>query len=629
MGGCPGYPLGDPRFLFTNQIGSLYNRTLTHYALRITHYETMYFDALTLAAVADELRATILNGRVQHALLPSPLSVALEIYAAGQRHHLLLSAHPQLTRVHLSAARPSRGVERETPLLLLLRKYVVGGRIVAIEQPALERVLTLSIAKGPPSRNSPEERVGDTPPEPADESRWDRSGSPAGEEPLLYEIVVEAMERRGNVILVGDDNIIMESVRHVTPLMSRRPVQPHEPYELPPAQNKRDPRHATADGLRAMVESGERDIARALVATYRGLSPLAAREAVFRGASNAGLTLAPDRPWEPIAAAVRELWSAPWQPCVVAGEAGPLAFAPYALTHLGPFEPQPSISAALETFYTAREQLGSHQQRRAALRQQLLEARERLDRQRRLLAEELKRAQELDRLRWEGQMIYGFIHMIAPGQTELEVEGRRIALDPARTPVENAQERFIAYNKAKSALAGIPELLRTVEARLAGLDETLALLDLAEGFEPIAAIAQEAVEQGYLKAQTAQKRQKVRRQPPLRVESSDGYTIYVGRSSGQNEHVTFKLGAPDDLWLHAHGIPGAHVIVKSGGRAVPERTLLEAAALAAYFSKGRAEAGVDVDIARRSHVRRVPGGPAGLATYRAERSVRVAPRAPE
>src|SRR6185436_6323384 len=123
--------------------------------------------------------------------------------------------------------------------------------------------------------------------------------------------------------------------------------------------------------------------------------------------------------------------------------------------------------------------------------------------------------------------------------------------------------------------------------------ETLALLELAEGFEAIEGIAREAIAHGYLKEpRAARKRQQVRRQAPLRVESSDGYTIYVGRSAGQNQQTTFKLGAPDDLWLHARGLPGAHVIIKSGGRAVPERTLLEAAALAAYFSKGRDSAGV-------------------------------------
>src|SRR3954453_9048947 len=129
----------------------------------------MYFDALTLAAVADELEDTILGGRIQRVLLTTPLSVALEIYARGRRSHLLLSAHPQFTRVHLSATKPSRGVERDTPLLLLLRKYVVGGRIAEIEQPELERVLVLSIAKGPQARNiadhAPAQDLGSAPDE--------------------------------------------------------------------------------------------------------------------------------------------------------------------------------------------------------------------------------------------------------------------------------------------------------------------------------------------------------------------------------------------------------------------------------------------------------------------------------
>jgi predicted ribosome quality control (RQC) complex YloA/Tae2 family protein len=611
----------------------------------------MYFDALTLAAVADELRATILDGRVQRARLPTPLSVALEIYAHGRRQHLLLSAHPQWTRAHLCVAKPSRGVERDTPLLLLLRKYVVGGRIVAIEQPALERVLILSIAKGLHARNIGP--AGPHPPAPAATvvgagrlpspaaagegvRAWDDEDLALEDdeelaEPLRCELIVEAMERRGNIVLVGDDNIILESARHITPRMSRRPVQPREPYELPPAQEKRDPRHATAEGICALLEDSPAApaLARALVGAYRGLSPLAAREAAFRATGQPDPPLAPDMPWEQIAAAVRELWSAPWQPGLVFAAGEPVAFAPYALTHLAPFEPQPATSAALELFYAARERLSSHEQRRDAVRQLLLDARERLDRQRRLLGVELERAQDLERLRWEGEMIYGFLHALQPGQAALEVEGRSISLDPARTPVENAQERFHAYDKAKGALAGVPERLRAVEARLAGLDETLALLELAEGFEAIEGIAREATEQGYLREPAAgRNRQKVRPQPPLRIESGDGFTIYVGRSAGQNERVTFALGGPDDLWLHARGIPGAHVIVKSGGRDVPEQTLLEAAALAAYFSKGRDEAGVDVEIARRALVRRVPGGPPGLVTYRAERAVRVAPRAP-
>jgi predicted ribosome quality control (RQC) complex YloA/Tae2 family protein len=220
------------------------------------------------------------------------------------------------------------------------------------------------------------------------------------------------------------------------------------------------------------------------------------------------------------------------------------------------------------------------------------------------------------------------MHTLAPGQTALVVEERTITLDSTSTPVENAQERFRAYDKAKSAMAGVPERLRAVEARLAGLDETLALLEIAEGYDQIEGIAREAAEQEYIRAPARGRTPKAgKRLAPLRVESSDGFAIYVGRSAGQNEQVTFKIGASDDLWLHARGIPGAHVIIKNGGRAVPETTLHEAAALAAYHSQARAEPAVEIDIARRGLVRRIPNGPTGLVSYQAERTIRAAQHA--
>ncbi|MFN8568043.1 MAG: NFACT RNA binding domain-containing protein [Kouleothrix sp.] len=191
-------------------------------------------------------------------------------------------------------------------------------------------------------------------------------------------------------------------------------------------------------------------------------------------------------------------------------------------------------------------------------------------------------------------MIYAFIALYdVPGQATLEVEARDRA-QPARAG-RKRPERFRAYDKAK-ALAGMPERLAQTEAHLAGLDQTLALLELAEGFEQIEGIARRPPSEACAR-RPGVARQSCCRQPPLRVDSSDGFAIYIGRSAGQNEQVTFKIGAADDLWLHARGIHGAHVIIKSGGRAVPEPTLREAAALAAYYSKARNEAAVEVDFA--------------------------------
>ncbi len=584
--------------------------------------DVMYFDALTLAAVVNELRTTIVGGRIQRVFLPGTLSVALDIYA-GRRHYLLLSAHPQFARVQLSPARLSRGTDATPPLLLLLRKYVNHGRVTAVEQPDLERVLVLSIAKRPLQRNS--EHDADR----VDDDALPDDAAPE-EETLRCEVIVEIMEQRSNIVLVGDDNIILAAARHVTPRMSRRPVLPREPYELPPVQTKRDPRQATACELRAAIPDGQPDLARALVGAYRGLSPLAAREVVYRVLGRTLVPTGADLPWDALADALRRLWQTPPAPHLVVDESGPIAFAPYEVTHLAGARPCASMSAALDEYYAARERLTAHQQRRDALRERLHDARERLERQRSALQSELQRAADLERLRWEGEMIFAFLHTLTPGQEHLDVEGCKITLDPRKSPVECAQERFRAYDKAKSAIAGIPERLRAVELRLAGLDETLALLDVAERFEDIEAIAREAEAEGYLGPAQADRTRKrpARPAPPLRLESSDGFTIYVGRTAQQNEQVTFRLGAPDDLWLHVRGAPGAHVIIKTEGREVPERTIEEAAALAAYYSGLRSSASVDVEIARRRHVRKVRGGPTGLVTYQAERAVRVAPRPP-
>ncbi|GAB4112776.1 MAG: NFACT RNA binding domain-containing protein [Roseiflexaceae bacterium] len=603
------------------------------------------FDALTLAAVVDELRATIIGGKIQRVVLPGPLSIAIEIYNYHRRYHLLLSAHPRFARVHLSEAKPSRGVGNETPLLLLLRKYVNGGRIIAVEQPNLERVMLLSIVKRPPQRNSesqqaePDTAAEASESDPAAENEVDL----ADENLLRCELVAEIMEQRSNLILVSDTNIIMGAARRITAQMSRRVVLPGEPYELPPPQEKRDPRRISAEGVQAAIADAPPDpkgrplaIARALVAAYRGLSPFAAREAVFRACGDGEITIEQPIDAERVATAVRDLWSGRWAPSLAGPAEHPNHYAPYLLTHLASAAPQPSISSALETFYNAREHLTDHQQRRDSLRAQIGETKDRLDRQRIALESELVAAKIADRLRWEGEMIYAFLHTIQPRQAELQIEDEQgqiqtIKLDPQKHATEIAHERFRAYDKAKSAAEGLPERLRQVELRLAGIEQTLALLAVAEGFDSIESIALEASEQGLIANRAHEPKRKLARSkplPPLRLQSSDGLAIYVGRSSGQNEQVTFKIGAPEDLWLHVRGLPGAHVIIKNGGRSVPEQTLNEAAGLAAYFSQHREEAAVEVDFARRIQVRRIRGGPPGLVSYHADGTIRVAPRAP-
>ncbi|NCC30744.1 MAG: fibronectin/fibrinogen-binding protein [Chloroflexia bacterium] len=642
----------------------------------------MYFDALTLAAVAEELRATILHGRVQRVLLTGPLSLGLEVYAQGRRYQLLASAHPQLARVHLVEGRLTRGVQQETPLLLLLRKYVLGGRITAIEQPPLERVLLLSIVKAEEIRNTDSSPVSPSPagegepPSPAPQGREalarrfptgeqfsdpldqpsdddadalpdfdDETGedaalaaSPRSSRPrrtgrlLTCELIIEPQDRRSNILLVDDNNLILDSIKRVTPRMSSRVVMPRRVYELPPPPDRRDPTLATAAGLAALAEAGQVDLVRALVAGYRGVSPQLAREVVFRALGRIQAQLDEPLPHYLIAARLRELMAEEVAPSLATGPEGPVAYAPYTLTHLNPVVSMPSISAALDQFYASREMVTGHTQRREALVQALGTTRERLARRYDQLATELERARELDQLRWEGEMIFAFLHSLRPGQMSLEVEGRVIQLDPQRSPVEEARDRFRQYEKARSAVAGLPERLAEAETQLTALDQLVVLLQLSDTYEEVEQIAREAEELGFIREHpdptTSRRRQRPVATRPLHLVSRDGFDLYIGRSARQNEEVTFRIGRSDDLWVHVRTLHGSHVLVRSGGREVPEPTLHEAACLAAYFSQARNEAAVEVDLCRRALVRKIPGGPPGLVTYRAERTLRVAPCPP-
>jgi predicted ribosome quality control (RQC) complex YloA/Tae2 family protein len=545
----------------------------------------MNIDALTTTALVDELRRTVLGGRIQHVVLTTPVSVGLEIYHAGRRHHLLISANPRGPRIHLVDAKLSRGVDHDTSLLLLLRKYVRNGIVTAIEQPPLERIVVLSITKYPSGRKEHED----------DDVTEERR----------CEVVVELLGQRANLVLVDDDNIISRTV-----------------YTLPPrSTERRDPRTASATEIQDAWGRGD-DPAKALAAMYAGVSPLLAREAIARAqadAAEAGSSTT-------VAAHLRRLYTEPFQPSLAYERDQPVAFAPYLLTQYADARPAPSMSAALQSFYDATEQLTAHAQRRDQLLAQVRDARTRLERQREALARELARAEALDTLRWEGEMIYGYLHTLVPGQTALEVEGRSIKLNPNKTAVENAQTRFREYDKAKGALAGVPERLAATETQLRYIDDMVTLLELADSFEAISTIERELVEQGVTGKRG--ERPKGPRSAPLRLTSSDGTMILVGRSAGQNEDVTFNLAQPDDLWFHARDVPGAHVVALLDGE-IGDATMLEAAGLAAHFSKARNSTSVEVTVCERRNVRKVAGGPPGLVTVRNERSIRVPPLAPE
>jgi predicted ribosome quality control (RQC) complex YloA/Tae2 family protein len=586
-----------------------------------------------MAALADELAARIIDGRIQRVIQIGDAAIGLEIYAEHQRRVLIASAESRNPHLYLSSARVTADPDRVTPLLLLLRKYARGGWITGVEQPRLERIIRVSIAKPfyPGKHEEDDDEIPD-----AGEGDF----GPEGE--LVYtHLIIELMGRHSNVIFTDDAGKILDVAKRVTSQMSRvRPVLPGRIYEPPPPQTKHDPRSLAAPALAALMaaSSPDSDLAGFLVRSLAGFSPQMAREAVYRAFGTTELVVGTVSAVGALAggleAVLAPLETGHWEPSGYLVDGVPVAFSAIRLEHRRDVEEirYGSISEAIERYLAASPgaQPVRHAQRRAKLALRIGNARERIAARLRSLEEEQERAALAEQWRTMGELIYANIYQIQPGQRELDSDGLRIPLDPARSPSENAQSYFERYRKARSATANLPELVERTRAELAYLEQLETLANLAEHFDDIEQLRREW--ETYDRERRGMASAKTRREPapkrPRPYRTAGGDLIYVGHNGRQNELITFDIAGPDDLWFHARGLPGAHVIVQLNG---PEQdgTIEKAAALAAYFSSGQGATTVDVDTTRRRYVRKVKGGQPGLVTYREERTLRVRPQNPE
>ena len=567
----------------------------------------MYLDYFTLAALVDELQARLGGGRIQDVLDVDETSLGLEIYANRKRHWLTLSADQRYPRLLLQSERLRRGLERPLPIGLLLRRHVEGGRLTQISQPPWERVVLLDVA-------GPEGAV---------------------------RIIVEPMERRSNILLV-QDGVILECLRRVHASENRmRTSLPAQPYAMPPPQRGRhDPLTLQQGALRALLTEHEDAGLRThqlLSRRLLGVSPLLAREAVHRSGA-AGSQRAQEADATTLLSALRSilepLAAREWQPGLAGDATNPAAFSVYPLQSVPGWRSCATVTEALAAWYGARTGAEAYQAAKRPVAAALDEARKRLEAQQASMQRSLKDEGERARLRQSGELLLAWQYALRPGQRELraqyEPEGPElvIALDEKLTPLENAQRYFQRHEKAKRALKEVPRLLRQTKARLRTLEQLRCDLELA-GSRPEIDEVQAALQAPGLWRGPGPARSGGERSAPLRLVSDGGFVILVGRNSRQNEQVTFGGGAGDDLWLHARAVPGAHVIVRTDGRPVPDDVVEEAAALAAWFSPQRHESRAPVDVTRRRHVRRIRGAGPGVVSYRHERTLAARPRLPD
>ena len=567
----------------------------------------MYLDALTLSALLDEFMDTLVGGRIQDVLDVDTTGIGLEVYAHHRRQYLYLSADKQMPRVQLLQEKVRRGLPKPTQLGLMFRRYVQDGRIVHVSQPAWERILNIHV-------------------EGAD-----------GE----YVIVVEPMERRSNLLLLKD-GVILDCLWRVGPDENRHRLSlPNHQYQLPPPMTQRlNPFSVSVTDLESLLTQDadpKRKLANALSSGILGISPLLAKELIFRAMGEVNVK-ADDADVFALHGAIQSLMMPlsrrEWAVGVVEAEGRASAYSVYPITHMAGWRRVERISDAMTRYYGAPIGEEAYAEAKRLPQEGIDETRKKLNAKLASMESGLKDERELEHLQQAGELILAYQYAIQRGQTLLKAEydfdqaPLEIQLDPSLTPLENAQRYFDKYQRAKRAQAGVPQLIEGVKHELAYLAQLENDLMLAANWVEIDEVMQALNERAWYQAGKRLPRISAKPAAPLKLVR-DGYVIWVGRNSRQNEVVTFKYAKSDDLWLHARDVPGAHVVIRNDGRRMSPELIQSAAAVAAYYSARRREARAIVDVTRCKYVKKIKGAGAGMVTYRNEESLNVVPQSEE
>ena len=553
----------------------------------------MPLDAVTVSALAKELNERIEGGRIDKVQQPERDMLLLSLRAKGENLRLVIAAGTGNARAGIT--RGSFENPAEPPMFcMLMRKHLVGARILSVTQPEYERMLIFTL---------------DT---------HDELGVQSEKK-----LAVELIGRSANAVLIGADGRIIDCMRRMDFAGDAlRRMLPGMIYRLPPKQEK--PVFFALDPAqrRALIAAADKTVPvdKWLMDSFSALSPLICRELAYRCNNDyVNLPNACDALCEAVAAG--EL--APW---LISIDGKPKDFSFMAISQYGPaaqLERYDSFSEMLDAFYTRRDR--AEQQRRRS-HDLIKTVRTLRDRQQRKLAaqhEELRRTEGREDIRHQAELVTANIYRLRRGDRSLECEDYydpacpvvHIELDPLKTPQQNAAALYKEYNKLKAAEQHLTVLTREGERQLDYLNSVLDELERAETDRDLSDIRRELTETGYIRARKGGKAERVKPQSPLKFVSDDGLEILAGRSNAQNDELTLKLARRTDYWLHTQRVHGSHVIIRCEGEEPPPRTLEQAAGIAAYYSQARGAGKVQVDYTMVRNVRKPSGALPGKVVY--------------
>ena len=540
----------------------------------------MSFDGFFLHHMVEELRAELLNGRIQKINQPFDQELVLQIRSNRQSHRLLLSAHPVFGRIQLTEPTFENPAQPST-FIMVLRKYLQGAVIESIEQIENDRIVEITVSN--------KNEIGDD---------------------IQATLIIEIMGKHSNILLVDkSSNKVLEVIKHIGfSQNSYRTLLPGATYIAPPSTEALNPFTIKDEKLFEILQTQELT-AKNLQSLFQGLGRDTAIELEN--------LLTDDR-----LSKFREFFKQETNPCLTDKS---FSCVPFSTKIEGHFS---SLSQLLDVFYKDKAERDRVKQQASELirrvENELTKNRQKLKKQ----EKELQATENAEEFRQKGELLTTFLHQVPNDQDQVVLDNYytnqpiTIVLDKALTPNQNAQKYFKRYQKLKEAVKYLTDLIEETKATILYLESVEIVLSQA-GLDEIAEIREELIQTGFIRRRQREKIQK--RKKPEKYLASDGKTIIlVGRNNLQNEELTFKIARKEELWFHAKDIPGSHVVI-SGNLNPSDEVKTDAAELAAYYSKGRLSNLVQVDMIKVKKLNKPTGGKPGFVTYTGQKTLRVTP----